>query len=102
MVMKSTLKPCLHNRALIAVDLLLDLVEEAVPELSDVPIEEHPAPPGCVCVGALLINSPWATLPSLHTYKLPQSRLPKGAQLSPLEMRRMQLLSDLTVSLSEN
>lgn len=73
MVMKSTLKPCLHSRALIAVDLLLGLVEEAGPELSDVPSEEPPAPAGCVCVGALLINPPWVMLPSLHTDKPPQS-----------------------------
>lgn len=44
MVMKSTLKPCLHSMALIAVDLLLDLVEDAGPELSDVPSNEHPGP----------------------------------------------------------
>lgn len=40
MVMKSTLKPCLHSKAVIAVDLLLDLVEEAGPELSG----ERPGP----------------------------------------------------------
>lgn len=44
--------------ALIAVDLLLDLVEDAGPELSDVPANEHPGPlgarPACAAVFVLV------------------------------------------------
>lgn len=44
--------------ALIAVDLLLDLVEDAGPELSDVPSNEHPGPlgacPACTAVFVLV------------------------------------------------
>lgn len=50
MVMKSTLKPCLHSMAVIAVDLLLDLVEEAGPELSG----ECPGPSGAHLVHVVM------------------------------------------------
>lgn len=40
--MESTLKSCLHSMAVIAVDLLLDFVEDAKPELSNVSANEYP------------------------------------------------------------
>lgn len=40
--MESTLKSCLHSVALIAVDLLLDFMEDARPELSNVSANEYP------------------------------------------------------------
>lgn len=51
MIMKSTLKPCLHGMAVTALDLQLVLVEGA--ELSDVPSDECPVP----CAGAYLAHA---------------------------------------------
>lgn len=42
MIMESALKPCLRSLALIALDLLLDFVEDARPELSNVSANEYP------------------------------------------------------------
>jgi len=42
MIMESTLKSCLRSMALIAVDLLLDFVEDARLELSNVSANEYP------------------------------------------------------------
>lgn len=98
MVMKSTLNPPrLHSLAVIAVDLLFVLVEGA--ELSDVPCDECPGPCAVFVLGHCPWNPwQWCSLPSTLT----TSHSPGSPKLSPLEMRRMQLLPFLTASLWES
>lgn len=97
--MESALKPCLCSLALIALDLLLDFVEDARPELSNVSANEYPvstkAGPGArwaVCVVVLSIKLPLGVGPARSTCIPASQCIRQESRGYPLlEVRRRQL-----------